>query len=141
MKKLKSFVLDIFASALIGIFVGGSYLMVILGKYIGYKNVLISLGLSALIGIIIGLTASFVFKLVRYNIIKNMKIAYILEILVVMVMTGIASYFMNVHELKFIIGMTLIACTLAFFFTLYQDVNEKKTNKKLKDIQEELKKG
>ena len=70
MKKFIEICKDTFLSAFIGVIVGTFYMLVILSRYIGAKEILISTLLSALIGIIIGSSAKFIFFLLK-------KICYI----------------------------------------------------------------
>ena len=79
MKKFIEIYKDTFLSAFIGVIVGTFYMLVILSRYIGAKEILISTLLSALIGIIIGSSAKFIFFLLKKNIIKNIRTAYIIE--------------------------------------------------------------
>ena len=65
MKKFIEICKDTFLSAFIGVIVGTFYMLVILSRYIGTKELLISTLLSALIGIIIGSSAKFIFFLLK----------------------------------------------------------------------------
>lgn len=139
MKKIVEFCRETFLSALIGIIVGTFYLLVILSKYIGAKDVLISTLLSGLIGIIIGSFAKFVFFLLKKNIIKNIRTAYLVESSLIIILTVVFSYFMGVRELKYLLIMAMIALFFAFLLTYNKCNTFIKTNEKLKEFQEKLK--
>ena len=117
MKKIIEMCKQTLLSAFIGVIVGTFYLLVVLSKYIGAKDVLISTLLSALIGITIGSLAKFIFFLLKKNIIKNIRTAYLVESGLIIILTVVFSYLMGVHEVKYLLIMALIALSFTFLLT------------------------
>ncbi len=139
MKNIKEIFVQVFLNALIGIMVGSTYLFILLGKYIGYKIVGEVLIYSIFVGIIIGFVAEFIFKLIAYNIIKNIKTAFLLESFIVAFMTLTASYVIGVREIVYLCGMVLIALILSGVVTYFQYMRLRESNIKLKELQKRIK--
>lgn len=136
MEKLKDIFTNIFFSAMIGIFIGMIGLIAKMSTYTGYKIIMNNLLLSGLIGICIGFVAEFVFKLFARKVFKNIKKVFILEILIVSVISFTASYLMGIKNIYFLIIMTLFAAFLALIFSITQYNRAKYVNNKLREIQE-----
>lgn len=134
MKNIFEIIKDSFVSALIGIAVGSFYQLVILTKFVGKEDVILSTVLSGGIGILIGLSARFVFILLKKGIINSAKTAYVIESFLIVILTFIFSYMMGVREIKYLIIMSIIALSLALWFS-YKSCA---TNEKLKKFQEKI---
>ncbi|TDT71943.1 hypothetical protein EV215_0635 [Hypnocyclicus thermotrophus] len=135
---IKNYIINNLVSAFIGICIGGFYLLVLLSKYIVLKYLLISLGLSSLIGIFIGNVAMIIFWLFKKNILKKLWIAYLIESIVVMLLTAIFSYLMGVRGIIYILIMSFIAMIFANTFSYIHYRYFAKLNKKLKEYQEKI---
>lgn len=135
MKNVFEIIKDSFISALIGIVVGSFYQLVLLTNFVGKKEVILSTVLSGGIGILIGLSARFVFILLKKGVIDTAKKAYIIESFLIVILTFVFSYMMGVKELKYLIIMSIIALSLALWFSYKSGT----TNQKLKKFQEKIK--
>lgn len=135
MKNVFEIIKDSFISALIGIVVGSFYQLVLLTNFVGKKEVILSTVLSGGIGILIGLSSRFVFILLKKGLIDTAKKAYIIESFLIVILTFVFSYMMGVKELKYLIIMSIIALSLALWFSYKSGT----TNQKLKKFQEKIK--
>lgn len=132
----RGFLLDIFVSAIIGIFVGLLFMVFFLSGPQNTLKVLISIGQSALIGIIIGSFSKYIIYPLTKGVNKYTK--YLILFTEFGVLTLFFSWLMGVREWYHFIMMVAVVEILGITFFNAEIKYKENLNKKLGEKKDEI---